>query len=233
MEKYLHNVKLTSGKERPVTFLKGVERDRMDMLEIERDIWSQGLEMVAGVDEAGRGALAGPLVAAAVVLPAGRIIPGVRDSKQLTPSRREDLFSLIVREAVAWSWSCVSPKEIDDWGLREANLVAMRDAVDALRCRLDIVLVDLYTIPDLEIPQENVVKGDQRCQCIAAASILAKVLRDRMMRHIHFFYPQYGFSQHKGYGTARHLEALDRWGPCPYHRMTYHPVIQTRMVLWE
>ncbi len=217
------------GGEVSFSVTRVLELNMLDMLEMEREIWSQGLEMVAGVDEAGRGALAGPLVAAAVVLPAGRVIPGVRDSKQLTTGKREVLFSEIIHQAIDWSWSCVSPREIDDRGLQEANLMAMSEAVGTLRCRLDLVLVDLYTIPGLVVPQESVVKGDQRCQCIAAASILAKVLRDRIMRHIHFFYPQYGFSQHKGYGTARHLEALDRWGPSPYHRRSYHPVMQMRM----
>jgi ribonuclease HII len=208
----------------------GRKRDGKDMLRLERKLWGQGLTLIAGVDEAGRGALAGPLVAAAVILPSGLELPGVRDSKKLTPSRREELYGSILERSLSWSWSCISPNEIDTLGLARANLLALREAVLGLAPMPEMVLVDHYIIPDLDIPMLGVAKGDAISQSIAAASILAKVIRDRLMRQVHFFYPQYGFSRHKGYGTSLHLEALRIWGPCPLHRRSYRQVSQQRMV---
>ncbi len=181
------------------------------------------------MDEAGRGALAGPLVAAAVILPPGVRLEGVRDSKQLTPAQREKACGLIMERALCWAWSCVSPGEVDDLGLQEANMRALREAAEGLEVSPQLVVVDWFTIPGLELPQRSFTHGDALLPCISAASVLAKVTRDRIMRHLHQLYPAYGFDEHKGYGTARHLEALRDRGPCPLHRRSFSPVSQTRM----
>jgi len=186
-------------------------------------------ELLAGADEAGRGAMAGPLVAAAVILPAGEPPRGLRDSKLLTPRRREELYRVIEREALAWSWSCVSPAEVDSMGLQEANLAALREAVLGLGLVPDLVLVDWFEIPGLGLPQRGLVKGDRLQPCISAASVMAKVARDRLMRHLDLLYPGYGFGRHKGYVTPEHLEALRRLGPSALHRRSYAPVSQTRL----
>jgi ribonuclease HII len=199
--------------------------------DVESGLRAEGFMLLAGVDEAGRGALAGPLVAAAVVLPPDAVLKGVRDSKKLNPAQREKACGLIVERALAWSWSCVSPGEVDAWGLQEANLRALREAVEGLSVSPDLVVVDWFDIPGLQLPQRGFAHGDALLHCIGAASILAKVTRDRIMRHLHQLYPAYGFDEHKGYGTGRHLDALRDWGPCPLHRRSYRPVSQTRLEL--
>ena len=189
----------------------------------------EGYGLLAGADEAGRGALAGPLVAAAVILPRGRTIPGLRDSKALSPARRESLYSEIARLAVAWSWSCLSPAEVDELGIQEANRRALREAVLGLDPLPEMVLVDWLEIPGLGIPQRGLAKGDRLVPCISAASVVAKVMRDRLMRHLDHLFPGYGFTRHKGYATAEHLKALRQRGPCPLHRLSYLPVGQSRL----
>lgn len=191
----------------------------------------EGCGLLAGADEAGRGALAGPLVAAAVILPCGLTVPGLRDSKTLTPARRELLFPEIVRLAAAWNWSCLSPAEVDELGIQEANRRALREAVLGLDPLPEMVLVDWLEIPGLGIPQRGLAKGDRLVPCISAASVVAKVVRDRLMRHLDLRFPGYGFSRHKGYATAEHLEALRQRGPCPLHRLSYVPVGQSRLEL--
>jgi ribonuclease HII len=197
--------------------------------DIESELRDEGFELLAGVDEAGRGALAGPLVAAAVILPPGARLEGVRDSKQMTPTQREKACGLILERALCWAWSCVSPGEIDSLGLQEANMRALREAAEGLQTTPQLVVVDWFTISGLELPQRSFTHGDALLPCISAASVLAKVTRDRIMRHLHQLYPGYGFDEHKGYGTARHLEALRDRGPCPLHRRSFQPVSQTRM----
>lgn len=199
--------------------------------DIESGLRAEGFEFLAGVDEAGRGALAGPLVAAAVVFHPGACPEGLRDSKKLSPAQREKACGLIIESALGWAWSCISPCEVDELGLQEANLRALREAVEALDPPPDLVVVDWFTIPGLELPQRGFTHGDAMLPSISAASILAKVTRDRIMRHLHLLYPAYGFDEHKGYGTGRHLDALRRWGPCPLHRRSFTPVSQTRMEL--
>ena len=190
---------------------------------IENAVRRQGFEHVAGVDEVGRGCLAGPVVAAAVVLAPERPVRGLRDSKLLTPAARERLYAQVVERAAAWALAAVDPGEIDRLDIHRASLRAMRDAVAALVPAPDFVLVDGFPIPDLAVGQRAVRGGDRRCAAIAAASIVAKVTRDRQMRRLHLADPRYGFDRHKGYATERHLAALRRFGYSPAHRRSFRP----------
>ena len=182
--------------------------------------------LVAGVDEAGRGPLAGPVVAAAVILDDQRPIAGLADSKTLSPARREALFDEIRAHALCFSIAEASVEEIDRLNILQATLLAMRRAVQGLRLKPVMVLVDGNRLPVLDVPAEAIVKGDARVQAISAASILAKVHRDRWCAQLHERYPQYGFAGHKGYGTAAHMAALRAHGACPEHRRTFAPVAQ-------
>lgn len=181
-------------------------------------------EIVAGVDEAGRGPLAGPVVAAAVVLDRERPIEGLTDSKLLKPARRTELAARIRECAIAWAVASADVAEIDRLNILQASLLAMRRAVLGLACRPDRVLVDGNCLPELDVSAEAIVGGDLSVAQISAASILAKVERDQMMLVLHERYPQYGFARHKGYYTQTHLDALDRYGPCPEHRRSFAPV---------
>ena len=180
--------------------------------------------LVAGVDEAGRGPLAGPVVAAAVILDELRPIQGLADSKKLSARRREALFDEIRAKALCCSIAQASVEEIDELNILQATLLAMRRAVMGLRLPPKLVLVDGNRLPVLDIRAEAIVKGDDKVPAISAASILAKVTRDRWCLEYHQQFPQYGFDQHKGYGTADHLAALRLHGPCPQHRRTFRPV---------
>lgn len=180
---------------------------------------------LAGVDEAGRGPLAGPVVAAAVVLPQGGRWDGLDDSKQVAPKEREALYARVSTESRAFAWAVVGPRTIDCFNIRQASLAAMRRAVARLGLLPDMVLVDGNDeVPGLPCAQQAVVDGDARMLSIAAASIVAKVTRDRIMERLDRRWPEYGFARHKGYGTPEHLEALARFGPCPLHRYSYAPV---------
>ncbi len=202
------------------------ERARLDgLLKYERELWEVGLNYVAGIDEVGRGPLAGPVVAAAVILPRDSAIEGINDSKKLTPQKRRDLEKAIKKDALAYSISIVSEQEIDEINIYQATLKAMGKAVGLLKIRPEFLLVDAVTIPALDIPQKPIIHGDAISYSIAAASILAKEARDRMMDEFDLIYPQYGFAQHKGYGTAFHLEAINKYGPCPIHRKSFGPVL--------
>jgi ribonuclease HII len=181
-----------------------------------------GFTRIAGVDEAGRGPLAGPIVAAAVVLAAP--VAGIDDSKRLTPEQRERLFAALHKGGHAIGVAMVSPEDIDHWGIQSANYSAMARAVDRLEPPPDFLLVDGFAIPGAPIPQERLIKGDRRSLSIAAASIIAKVVRDRTMRELDRRYPEYGFGKHKGYGTAEHLAAVRRYGACPAHRKSFAPI---------
>ena len=187
---------------------------------------------VAGVDEAGRGPLAGPVVAAAVVLDRGRDWVGLADSKTLSAERRELLFGRVLATARAFGWSVIGPRAIDRDNIRRATLCAMGRAVSRLRHPPELVLIDgLDTVPSLPCEQQAVVDGDATCLSIAAASIVAKVVRDRIMTRLDRVWPTYGFAQHKGYGTPEHLEALRAFGPCPLHRFSYAPVMELGLPL--
>lgn len=179
---------------------------------------------VAGVDEAGRGPLAGPVTAAAVVLPQMCRLSGLDDSKRLTEKKRSILFDLIREQAVSFSIVFVQPAEIDQMNILQASLLAMHRAVDSLGITPSMVLVDGNRCPAWSYPSQAVVKGDSKLQCIAAASVLAKVARDRVMLDLDARYPGYGFARHKGYPTPQHFEALQRLGPSKVHRMSFTPV---------
>lgn len=191
----------------------------------EAELWDEGLDLVAGVDEAGRGPLAGPVVAAAVVLPRELSFAGIDDSKRLTAARREELFKLIRSEAVAVGVGSVSESVIDEINILRATFRAMRDAIADLGVAPDHVLVDGNSIPELALPQTAINRGDQKSTAIAAASIIAKVTRDRLMVEMDDQYPGYGFARHKGYGTPDHISALMRLGPCEIHRRSFHVVL--------
>ncbi len=181
----------------------------------------EGARYVAGLDEAGRGPLAGPVVAAAVMLPLRCRLVGLDDSKRLAPTRREELYRRLVEEGVAFGLGVATVEEIERLNIARAAFAAMRRAVEALCPAPDFVLVDGFTVPGLGLPQQGVPGGDGRSLAIAAASVVAKVSRDRMMEELDLRYPQYGFARHKGYATREHLRALGLWGPCPEHRRSF------------
>ena len=183
--------------------------------------WRSGVGRVAGIDEAGRGPLAGPVVAAAVILAPDRRVASLADSKLLTPERREELFLVIHERALAVGVSAVDHETIDRVNILEATRRAMAGALAALGVVPELVITDFVALPALPCPQRNLVAGDRRCASVAAASIVAKVTRDRLMLEADRRFPEYGFARHKGYGTVEHLAALDRHGPCPIHRRSF------------
>jgi ribonuclease HII len=193
------------------------------MRTLENALRRAGFSHVAGVDEVGRGCLAGPVVAAAVVLHPDRHIAGVCDSKLVPAAERERLFERIIRHAVTWAVGSADAREIDRINIHQASLTAMRRAVLALAPLPDIVLVDAFRVPELPMAQRGVPHGDRRCSAIAAASIVAKVTRDREMLELHGRDPRYGFDRHKGYATADHLEAVARFGYSEAHRQSFRP----------
>lgn len=192
------------------------------LLRMEHVLWNRGDRAVAGVDEAGRGPLAGPVVAAAVCFDPSVMIDGVDDSKRISPTKREHLFRIIQDEALAWGIGIVSEHEIDEHNILRGAQKAMRIAVGALQIVPDHLLVDGRPLPGIRISQTSIVRGDRKSFSIASASILAKVARDRMMVIYDRLYPHYGFAAHKGYGTKAHIEAVRRHGPCAIHRKTFH-----------
>jgi ribonuclease HII len=196
------------------------------LLRTERELWRAGIERVAGVDEVGVGPLAGPVVAAAVLVTPGAGISGVDDSKKLTASRRRELAEVIRARASGVSVAVVSVEEVDRINIYHAALEAMRQAVLGIMPEPEFVLVDARRVPGLQIPQRSLVRGDARSFAIAAASIVAKVARDGIMRELDRQYPEYGFALHMGYATRAHLQAIERLGPCPAHRRSFAPVRQ-------
>lgn len=181
----------------------------------------EGCRLICGVDEAGRGPLAGPVAAGAVILPKNCRLPYLNDSKKLSERRREELFIQIKENAVAWSVGIAGPARIDEINILQATYEAMRQAIEGLGVRPDVLLNDAVTIPDLDILQVPIIKGDAKSLSIAAASIMAKVTRDHMMAEYEELFPGYGFAKHKGYGTAAHISALKELGPCPIHRRSF------------
>lgn len=176
---------------------------------------------ICGVDEAGRGPLAGPVAAGAVILPKDCRILYLNDSKKLSPKRRQELFEEIKEKAIAWNVGLASPERIDEINILQATYEAMAAAIRGLKVTPQVLLNDAVTIPGIDLPQVSIVKGDAKSVSIAAASILAKVTRDRMMEEYDSLYPEYGFGKHKGYGTAAHIQAIKEYGPCPIHRLTF------------
>ena len=193
----------------------------MDLWELERELHAEEIGTICGVDEAGRGPLAGPVCAAAVILPLELDIPGLNDSKKLSEKKRELLFPVIQKEALAWSVAFASVDEIEEYNILGATFLAMNRAIAGLSLKPELALIDGNRNNGIESPSRCVVHGDARCASIAAASILAKVSRDHLMCELDVQYPQYGFRQHKGYGTKAHYEALRQYGPCPAHRPSF------------
>lgn len=202
------------------------ELERLDAMMVYERKYAE-FALIAGIDEAGRGPLAGPVVAASVILPKDRPILYVNDSKQLSEKKREELFAVIMKEAVAVGVGMASPQLIDEINILQATYCAMRDAIRGLKStdgtpyQPDLLLNDAVRIPDVPIRQIPIIKGDAKSCSIAAASIIAKVTRDRIMREYDSIYPEYGFQKHKGYGSQAHMEALRQFGPCPIHRRTF------------
>lgn len=194
---------------------------KITMWEIEDSFYSEDIKVICGVDEAGRGPLAGPVCAAAVILPPHLEIPGLTDSKKLTDKKRRELFPVIKEQAIAYGIGFASEKEIDEINILQATFLAMQRALDQLSVRPDLALIDGNREKEFGVPVKTVVKGDSLSANIAAASILAKVSRDDLMLEMAKEYPQYGFEVHKGYGTKAHYAALTEYGPSPIHRMTF------------
>lgn len=195
-----------------------------NLLKIENDIQKCGYRLIAGVDEAGRGPLAGPVMAAACILPKDFDLPGLNDSKKLTEKRREYLFSKIEDQAIAFSLGSATASEIDKLNILQATKMAMKRAINNLEVTPDYVLIDGRDRLDITLIHRTIVGGDGLSASIAAASILAKVTRDKLMTEMHEIYPEYSFDHHKGYGTKLHLEAIHRFGPCPIHRQSFSPI---------
>ena len=203
--------------------MKEKEIERLTKLkEIEKDLYNKGFENICGIDEAGRGPLAGPVVVAGVIMPKDSMIEFVNDSKKVTEKRREMLYDKIREEAISYSIAVIDPNVIDDINILNATKQGVTEVVDGLDVKPDLIIVDaLEHINTRGIPYEPIIKGDAKCYNIAAASILAKVTRDRIMRQWDEIYPQYGFAKHKGYGTAAHISAIKEYGLCPIHRRSF------------
>ena len=196
------------------------EKERIELMR-EYEEKYDNYSYICGIDEAGRGPLAGPVVAGAVILPKGKRILYINDSKKLSEKKRNELYGVIKEEALSYGIGIVSPEKIDEINILQATYEAMRQAVSQLNVLPDILLNDAVTIPGIDVRQIPIVKGDAKSLTIASASILAKVTRDRMMTEYDSLYPEYGFAKHKGYGTKMHIEAIKEYGACPIHRKTF------------
>lgn len=203
--------------------MKEKEQERLEKLkEIEKEWYKKGAKKICGIDEAGRGPLAGPVVVAAVIMPVDSMIEGVNDSKKVSEKKREKLYDEITQNAIAWGVGIIDQKEIDEINILNATKKGLTKALTELVEKPDIILVDALTgIDTLGIPYQSIIKGDAKSYSIAAASIVAKVTRDRIMRQWDETYPEYGFEKHKGYGTKVHIEAIKNYGICPLHRKTF------------
>lgn len=193
------------------------------MLEFETDLYDQGINVICGIDEVGRGPLLGPVVASAVILPNGYFHKDIKDSKKLTEKKREELYDIIVDNAISIGVGVVYEDVIDEINIYEATKVAMKEALNNLSVKPEHVLIDAMKL-DLDVPNTSIIKGDAKSESIAAASIIAKVTRDRMLDELDKEFPMYDLKNNKGYGTKKHLEALKKYGPCPHHRKSYAPV---------
>lgn len=203
--------------------MKEKELERLIKLkEIEKSFFNKGIKNICGIDEAGRGPLAGPVVVASVIMPEDSMIEGVNDSKKVSEKKREMLYDKIIEEAISYSVAIISEKEIDDINILNATKKGLTQSIKELDVKPDLILVDaLDKIDTLGIPYKPIIKGDSLVYSIAAASIIAKVTRDRIMRQMDEIYPEYGFSGHKGYGTAKHIAAIKQYGLCDIHRRTF------------
>lgn len=203
--------------------MKEKERERLTKLkEIEKDLYQKGFQKICGIDEAGRGPLAGPVVVAGVIMPEDSMIEGVNDSKKVSEKKREKLYDLILEEAISYSVAIIGQDIIDEINILNATKKGVTEVVEGLEVKPDLIVVDALThINTKGIPYDSIIKGDAKCYNIAAASIIAKVTRDRIMRQWDEIYPEYGFAQHKGYGTVKHMEAIKAYGLCPIHRRSF------------
>ena len=203
--------------------MKEKEEARLiELKKIDKEFFEKGVKYIAGIDEAGRGPLAGPVVVACVILPENSMIEGVNDSKKLSEAKREKLYDLITKEAISYGIGIIYQDEIDDINILQATKKGVTEAIKQMKTKPNIIMVDaLNGIDTMGIPYKSIIKGDAKCYSIAAASIIAKVTRDRIMREWDKVYPEYGFASHKGYGTAKHIAAIKEFGPCPIHRRSF------------
>ena len=203
--------------------MKEKEIERLINLKlIEKDLYKKGFKNICGIDEAGRGPLAGPVVIAGVIMPEDSMIEGVNDSKKVSEKKRELLYDKIIEEAISYSVAVIGQDVVDEINILNATKQGVTNVVEELDVKPDLILVDALThINTKGIPYDSIIKGDAKCYNIAAASIIAKVTRDRIMRQWDEIYPQYGFVNHKGYGTAKHIQAIKEYGPCPIHRRSF------------
>lgn len=203
--------------------MKEKEEERLNQLkEIEKKLYNNGMKYICGIDEAGRGPLAGPVVVASVIMPENSMIEGINDSKKVSEKKREKLYDEITKNAISWSVSIIDQREIDDINILNATKGGLTKCIQNLDIKPNIIIVDaLEKIDTCGIPYESIIKGDAKCYSIAAASIIAKVTRDRIMKEWDEVYPQYGFAKHKGYGTAAHIAAIKENGLCPIHRRSF------------
>ena len=203
--------------------MKEKEEARLiELKKIDKEFFDKGVKYIAGIDEAGRGPLAGPVVVASVILPQDSMIEGINDSKKVSEAKREKLYDLIINEAISYGIGIIYQDEIDEINILQATKKGLTEAIKQMEIKPNIIMVDaLSGIDTLGIPYKSIIKGDAKCYSIAAASIIAKVTRDRIMREWDKVYPEYGFGSHKGYGTAKHIAAIREFGPCPIHRKTF------------
>lgn len=200
------------------------QKKKINLYEIEEKLYDAGYQNICGVDEAGRGPIAGPVCVAACIMPPFLRIDGVNDSKQLSPKKREELYKIIVKEAIAYKIVMISEEEIDKENIYIATKKGMLKAIEGLNVKPDYTLIDAMPLSELELKHESLIHGDALSASIACASILAKVTRDEYMEKMDLKYPNYGFKHHKGYCTKMHMEALEKYGPCKIHRKTFYPV---------
>ena len=207
--------------------MKPEEIERLiNLKKYEENLYKEGYKLICGIDEAGRGPLAGPVAVGAVIMKPDSMLEWVNDSKKVTEKRREILYDKIIEDSIAWSVQLISEKDIDELNILEATKkglnLALRDIIEQLNSKPDILIVDaLREIDTLGVPYQSIIKGDATCYSISCASILAKVTRDRVMKQWDEVYPQYGFAKHKGYGTAKHIQAIKEYGPCSIHRRSF------------
>ena len=203
--------------------MKEKEEERLiNLKQIEKVFYNKGIEYIAGIDEAGRGPLAGPVVVASVIMPKDSMIEGINDSKKVSEKKREKLYDIILEEAISYGIGIIYQDEIDEINILQATKKGLTEAVEQMKIKPDLIMVDALTgIDTLGITYQSIIKGDAKCYSISAASIIAKVTRDRIMREWDKVYPEYGFAAHKGYGTAKHIAALKEYGPCEIHRRSF------------
>ncbi len=199
-------------------------KDQINIYKYEEKLYDEGYELICGVDEVGRGPLAGPVVVCACILKPFSRIEGINDSKQLSDKRRRELYKEIIRECIAYNVVYISVEDVDELNIYQATKKGMLQAIKGLRVKPDYALIDAMQLSELRLPHDSIIHGDALSASVAAASIIAKVERDDYMANMDVKYPNYGFKRHKGYGTKQHLDALEKYGPCPIHRKTFAPV---------